>query len=415
MKNFSLLIKPASADCNLRCDYCFYLDHAALYPQTKVHRMSDQVLEKMIASYMATEQEQYAFGWQGGEPALMGLEFFKRVTDLQQKHGRRGSMVANGFQTNGTLIHDKFARHLSEYNFLVGVSLDGPPEIHDHYRRNRGGKASHADVMRGIKCLKTNKVDFNILVLVNNLNVKKPAEVYNYLCQNGFFYHQYIPCVEFDEAGKPLPFTVSGEEWGDFLCSIFDEWIKSDITKVSIRLFDSILAYLVEDQRIICHMGTSCCQYYVVEYNGDIYPCDFFVEQDLKLGSVLTNAWDELHHANKYLDFGARKSDWNQACQECLYLELCSGDCLKHRLYHEVDPSTLSWLCSGWKKFYAHSLPAFKQIAERLKMERRQASMGPPRPIPPPEFKNIGRNDPCPCGSGKKYKKCCMNRQTSQP
>jgi len=374
--------------------------------------MTDQTLEKMIAGYMATEQEQYAFGWQGGEPTLMGLEFFQRVTDLQQKYGRRGAMVSNGLQTNATLIHDKFARHLSEYNFLVGVSLDGPPEIHDHYRTKRNGKASHADVMRGIKCLEANKVEFNILVLVNNLNVKKPGQIYNYLCENGFLYHQYIPCVEFNEAGESLPFAVSGEEWGDFLCGIFDEWIKTDITRVSIRLFDSILTYLVENRRIICHMGRNCCQYYVVEYNGDIYPCDFFVQEDLKLGNVFTHSWDELHQDSKYLEFGSRKSNWNAACQDCLYLEFCSGDCLKHRLYHIPDPQTLSWLCRGWKKFYAHALPGLRQIAEKIKMERRQAALYSPQPLPPSAFKNVGRNDPCPCGSGKKYKKCCMNRQT---
>ncbi|MBW2085358.1 MAG: anaerobic sulfatase maturase [Deltaproteobacteria bacterium] len=411
MKEFSLLIKPASADCNLRCEYCFYLDRAALYPQTKVHRMSDEVLEKMIASYMATDQEQYAFGWQGGEPTLMGLEFFERVTDFQQKFGRKGALVSNGLQTNATLLHDRFARHLSEYNFLVGVSLDGPAYIHDHYRKKRNGQASHAQVLRGIRCLEANEVEFNILVLVNNLNVKKPAEVYDYLCQNGWLYHQYIPCVEFDETGRPLPFTITGEEWGDFLCAIFDEWVRSDIMRVSIRLFDSILTYLVENRRTICHMGRNCCQYYVVEYNGDIYPCDFFVEKDLKLGNVLTSPWDELHRAQTYLDFGAQKSNWNSVCSDCKYLKFCSGDCLKHRLHPGGDPRTLSWLCLGWKKFYTHALPTFKELAARIKLERRQARLHPPQPLPPSAFKNVGPNDPCPCGSGKKYKKCCMNKQ----
>ncbi|MCK4422813.1 MAG: radical SAM protein, partial [Candidatus Omnitrophica bacterium] len=276
-KPFSLLIKPASADCNLNCAYCFYLGHSSLYPRIKVHRMSDQVLEKLISSYLRTNQPQYSFGWQGGEPTLMGLDFFKRVIQLQQKHGHPGANIANGLQTNAIRIDDEFAKHLSKYNFLVGVSLDGPPEIHDYYRKYKDNRGTHADVMRSIDCLKRNNVEFNILTLVNNINVCQPKEVYHYLCDNGFLYHQYIECVEFDPKGRLLPFAVNGEEWGNFLCAIFDEWIKGDTHRVSIRLFDSILVYMVEGLRNVCKMGQNCCQYLAVEYNGDVYPCDFFI------------------------------------------------------------------------------------------------------------------------------------------
>ncbi|MBW2623538.1 MAG: anaerobic sulfatase maturase [Deltaproteobacteria bacterium] len=407
MEQFSLLIKPASADCNLRCQYCFYLEHASLFPETKVHRMSEKTLSGLISSYMSTNQDQYAFGWQGGEPTLMGLDFFRRVTDLQQKYGREGAIVSNGLQTNATLIHDTFARHLAEYNFLVGVSLDGPAQLHDFYRKKRNGSASHEDVLRGIKRLEENRVEFNILILVNKLNADKAVEVYNYLCENGWFYHQYIPCVEFGQDGQLLPFSITGEDWGDFLCALFDEWYKSDITRVSIRLFDSILAYLVAKQRTICHMGLNCCQYFVVEYNGDIFPCDFFVKEDLRLGNVLTHSWEQLAQHKDYISFGSLKTRWNTACADCLYQDICAGDCLKHRLNPGNEPRTLSWLCSGWKQFYKHSLPYFRQIAEDIKRDRQQV-----RPSPPPAFKEVGRNDPCPCGSGKKYKKCCLNRQT---
>ena len=181
MRPFSLLVKPASADCDLRCAYCFYLDRCRLYPDARVHRMSEATLDRMVASYMATDQPTYAFGWQGGEPTLMGLDFFRKVTDLQQRHGRRGAVVANGLQTNATLIDDDLARHLAEYRFLVGASLDGPAELHDHYRRTGGGRGSHADVMRGIACLSRQRVEFNILTLVNDVNCRQPALVYRYL------------------------------------------------------------------------------------------------------------------------------------------------------------------------------------------------------------------------------------------
>jgi uncharacterized protein len=403
LKEFSLLIKPASADCNLSCEYCFYLDHAALYPDTRAHRMSDEVLEAMIAGYMATPQSQYAFGWQGGEPTLMGFDFFRRVTDLQQKHGRPGALVSNGLQTNATLITDELARHLARYNFLVGVSLDGPAEVHDAYRRRKGGAPTHAEVLKGIRRLEQHKVEFNILTLVHRENVGRAALVYRYLVDHGWFYHQYIPCVEFGSDGQPLPFAVTGPEWGGFLSALFDEWVRADVHRVSIRLFDAVVSRLVENRSIICHMDRDCCQYFVVEYNGDVYPCDFFVEKDLRLGNVLTGTWEDFSRARTYLDFGAQKSRWDKACSSCPFLELCAGDCLKHRLSPVHDPRSLSWLCEGWRRFYAHALPRFQEIAADLRRR-------PPLPPPAQVLKAVGRNDPCPCGSGKKYKKCCLNR-----
>ena len=403
MKDFSLLIKPASADCNLRCEYCFYLDHAALYPATRTHRMSDEVLEAMIAGYMATPQPQYAFGWQGGEPTLMGADFFRRVTDLQQKYGRPGALVSNGLQTNATLITDELARHLARYHFLVGVSLDGPAEVHDAYRRRKGGSPTHAEVLKGIRKLERHKVEFNILTLVHRENVGRAALVYRYLVDHGWLYHQYIPCVEFGTDGRPLPFAINGPEWGEFLSALFDEWVQADVHRVSIRLFDAVVSRLVENRPIICHMGRDCCQYFVIEYNGDVYPCDFFVEKNLKLGNVLTGTWEDFNRSRTYLDFGAQKSRWHEACGLCPFLELCAGDCLKHRLFPVHHPESLSWLCQGWKRFYAHALPRFRQVAADL---RRQPLLPPAAEV----FKAVGRNDPCPCGSGKKYKKCCLNR-----
>jgi uncharacterized protein len=365
MDRFSLLIKPASADCNLSCRYCFYLDRAGLYPGSGAHRMSDRVLQAVVSKYLATEQRVYNFGWQGGEPTLMGSAFFRRVTGLQEKHGRPGSVVANGLQTNGTLIDDELARHLAAYRFLVGVSLDGPAFIHDRYRRKLGGQASHADVIKGIRKLESHAVQFNILVLVSDANVGRAREVYRYLCDNGWYFQQYIPCVEQGADGRPLPFSVSGEQWGDFLCALFDEWTRSGRGRVSIRLFDSLLGRLLDGTCNLCHLDDDCRHYYVIEHNGDVYPCDFFVQSDLRLGNLLEQGWDDLGGSRAYRDFGARKSGWNAACSACAYLELCAGDCLKHRGRGSLaDSRQLSALCAGWKKFFAHALPCLRRLAE---------------------------------------------------
>jgi uncharacterized protein len=409
MHPFTLLVKPASADCNLHCEYCFYLKKHHLYPETKRHRMSDEVLKQLIKSYMATPQPMYSIGWQGGEPTLMGVEFFTTVVEYQQQYGHRGAVVGNGLQTNATLITDEMARLFGEYHFLLGCSLDGPAEIHNRYRRNIDGKPSHADVLRGLETLKRHNVEFNILVLVSQANVDKAREIYRYLVELGYFYHQYIPCVEFTEQGELLPFAITGKEWGEFLCELFDEWYPKDTTAVSIRHFDSILVKLVDGVSNVCVMGDNCCQYLVVEHNGDIYPCDFFVEPSLKIGNIMDTSWEEALNSPIYHQFGAMKAQWNEVCNTCDFLELCGGDCLKHRIYAGNPPQTLGWLCVGWNRFLRYTRKRFEKLADRVRRQRlrEQQRYRPPGPQPKPQAASVGRNAPCPCGSGKKYKKCC--------
>jgi len=401
MKPFSLLIKPASADCNLRCDYCFYIDH--LDEIEKSPRMSDEVLEKMISSYMQTNQQNnYAFGWQGGEPTLMGLNFFKKVIELQIKYAPPGATISNGLQTNGTLISNELAKFFGEYKFLLGVSLDGPAEFHDYYRKTLGQKPTHSLVMRGINWLKHNNVEFNILILVNNITVQNVKKIYQYLCENRFYFHQYIPCVEFNKDDNLLPYSITGEEWGNFLCELFDLWIKKDINKVSIRLFDSILEYLVHHRSNVCYMDENCCHYFVVEFDGNVYPCDFFVRRNLLLGNVLTGKWVDFSNSPIYQNFGRRKALWEKTCNSCTYFYLCHGDCQKFRPGIFRGKRSVSTLCRGWKKFYTHSLPYFEVIADKIRnnLEINSGVLN--------KVKKIGRNEPCPCGSGRKYKNCCI-------
>lgn len=403
---FSLLIKPVSADCNLRCDYCFYLKKCHLYPESSRHRMSDEVLEQLTKSYLATQQPNYSIGWQGGEPTLMGLKFYQKAVMFQKHYSRPGRIIGNGLQTNATLLDDKFATFFHDHNFLLGCSLDGPASIHNRFRLAPGRRGTHQDVLRGLEILKRRKVEFNILVLVNKANVTRASEVYRYLISKGYLFHQYIPCVEFDENGQLLPFAITGEEWGNFLCELFDEWYSQDTRRVSIRHFDSILSKIVDNNTTICTMGKNCCQYFVVEYNGDVYPCDFFVEKSLKLGNVLENSWEEMLDAPTYTTFGAKKSLWNKSCDDCKWQELCSGDCLKHRMYNTNSPQHLSSLCKGWKQFFHHSHSGFEKLADQIRMQRIQEVQTHHSTIN--KSNSIGRNELCPCGSGKKYKKCCI-------
>ena len=406
---FTLLVKPASADCNLRCEYCFYLGHGDFYPGTPHPCMTDEVLRHLVRSYMATPQPQYAFGWQGGEPTLMGVDFFRRVVQYQQQFGHAGAIVGNGLQTNGVLLNADFAKLFAEYKFLLGVSLDGPAEFHDRYRRNAAGRGSHADVLRGAAHLRDAGCEFNILVLVSQANVRAAETVYGDLCDRGFLYHQYIPCVEAGPNGDPLPFALRGEEWGEFLCRLFDVWHAADTRRVSVRLFDSLLALLVDGTPNICHLGRDCRQYFMVEHNGDVFPCDFFGEKRLCLGNAARDSWSAMQASPVYERFGCQKREWNSACGACEFLEVCSGDCLKHRLCaNGGDPRRLSLLCPGWKLFYQHTLPHFRALADAIRREREEARReAARRQRSQADGRAPGRNDPCPCGSGRKVKQCC--------
>lgn len=377
--NFSLLIKPAAADCNLACEYCFYLNRRELYPESACHRMSEGVLEQTIRSYLQTPQPAHTFVWQGGEPLLMGESFFQRVTDLQMAYAASGrAEISNSVQTNAVLMTDRFARLFSAYRFLTGVSLDGPQHLHDSVRTYVTGEGSHELVLCGIDCLKRNRAEFNILTLVSKHNVHFPVELYDYLTGDiGSTFLQFIECVEI--VGERLnggavvvaPYCVSPDEWGNFLCAIFDRWYEKDTHRVSVRLFDTIIAKLVTGHDICCTAGRDCRQYFVVEHNGDVYPCDFHVLPELKLGNVMTHKWDQMASSDIFRQFGARKSDTHAACKTCPFFRLCVGDCPKNRVGHiRGRANELSYLCAGWKQFYAYTLPRFEILAEMIRTRK---------------------------------------------
>jgi len=398
--NFSLLIKPVSWRCNLGCPSCFYSKKSELFRDGRL-RMNDEVLAALTKKFLSLGLPLSCFGWQGGECTLMGLDFFRKTLDFQRNFAKPGQRVANSIQTNATLLDDEWGRFFHESNILVGVSIDGPPEMHDRSRPWPDGRGSHADVLRGLEALRRNRAEFNVLTLVSAVNQGHPREIYRYLKSLDVKYHQYIECVEFDAAGNLKPCSVEPRQWGRFLCELFDEWYPSDIRKVSIRLFDSILSRLVDGVPSLCSMGGDCRQYFVVEHNGDLYPCDFHVSPEWKLGNVETDDLTQLFDSPLYREFGARKSAVHGKCRICEYYDFCMGCCPKNR-FPAGGLKSLSALCDGWKMLYAHTLERFGKLAAEIREEREKHILRRGTGVPAP-----GRNSPCPCGSGKKYKNCC--------
>ena len=402
----SLLIKPASGDCNLHCQYCFYHDRES-DPYKKLgqrHRMSPEVLEEMIKQAMQLDRRQATFGWQGGEPTLAGLEFFQQVVALQQKYGAAGQAVSNGLQTNSLLLDPEWARFLRQYNFLVGISLDGPPEYHDRYRIYSSGAPTHAKVMEKIRMLRQYGVEFNILSVVNDVTGDHGAEIYDYLVSQGFRYLQFIPCVETDPTtGEIADFSVGPEQLGDFLCEVFDRWYNDGEPVVSVRDFEAHLAVYLGQVAPMCSFQKECGSYLVVEYNGDLYPCDFLVREDLYMGNLLETPLSEVFESKALKHFKAQKAVPRPECQACRWLPLCNQGCYR---FVNLDGSGRHYLCRAYQRFFAYSHERFTRLADRI-----LTRMGvDPKQRPKPPIQTIGRNDPCPCGSGKKYKNCCGRR-----
>ena len=364
IKPFSLLFKPVSADCNLACPYCFYRRVEKIYPGRNL--MSDEVLGAVIKQYLGLGLPQSIFSWQGGEPTLAGLDFYQKVVNLQMKYGRGGQVVGNALQTNAILIDDDWARFLAKYKFLVGVSLDGPKEIHDKFRRREGGQRTFDRVMAGISALRRQGVAFNILTLVTSANEKRAREVYLFLRENGFNFLQFIPCVEEDPSGSGLaPFSVTPEGYGDFLCELFDEWLKDGYPGVSIRLFDSLLEYYIFDRMPLCVLGPSCDGYVLIEASGDVYPCDFFVEKKWRLGNILEEDLLTIFGSPRHRGFSKMKTLLAVECEGCQWRRMCYGGCLKDRERCGESLKVPSPLCPAYQKFFQHTQDYFKSAAER--------------------------------------------------
>jgi len=364
VKPFQLLIKPVSFDCNLRCNYCFYLRVADEYPKINHPRMSNEVLEHMVAQFLQFRFNESIFGWQGGEPTLAGLEFFKKVVSLQQKYGKTGQIIGNAFQTNGILINDEWGKFFHNFRFLIGLSLDGPKDIHDRYRKSIGGKSVWQKVINAAECLKRNKVEFNILCVISKANINRVKEVYNFFLDNDFTYLQFIPALEADDDGKKASFSINPTQYGKLLCQLFDEW-KKNPNQASIRTFNGILAYYHGYPKGCCTIEKECAEYLLIEWNGDVYPCDFFVQQTYKLGNILEENLSNLKNKRDN-SFKKLKVKLGKDCLSCNWLELCYGGCIKDRIFPDNPHPGKTYFCEAYKIFYQHSNNWFLEHSEEI-------------------------------------------------
>ena len=362
----SLLIKPASAVCNLDCSYCFYLDRDAdPYKSLPARRMTPETLERLVDSYLFYSYPNSVFAFQGGEPTLAGLKFFESLVALQKQYGRNGQNVSNALQTNCTLIDDDWCQLFREYNWLLGVSLDGPEEINDLYRFNKEGRGTWKKVMQGIETLKKNRVEFNILCVLSQANVGKPKELYRFYRSLGVDNIQYIPLAEFHPDGSPMAFTITPEQYGRFLCETFDLWWP-ERRKVRIRFFDNIAEALAGQKPGNCTMHETCDSYVVVEYNGDIYPCDFFVEKNWKLGNINLDSWTEVARRARRYSFASKKTIAHPECQVCDYRSICHGGCPKFRSGPFGRFEDLDYFCGAYKMIYAKSIGPLSGEVRRI-------------------------------------------------
>ena len=370
----SILIKPAGPDCNLNCSYCFYLEKAELFADTARHRMSNEVQEEVLRQVMQQSGESVSIAWQGGEPTLMGLDFYKRAVELEIKYGH-GQVVGNGLQTNGTLLNEDWAAFLQKYDWLVGLSLDGPEHIHDHYRRDNAGKGTHKKVESNGLMLLQNGVATNVLATLTDYSVQFPGETYNYFKSLGFTWMQFIPIVETDknDPSQAAPFSVTAEKYGEFLCEIFDLWLadfRNGEPTTNVRHFDSVFYTYVGMEPPECTMMRECGPYVVVEHNGNVYSCDFFVEPKWKLGNIMDNRIISMLNSKKQQAFGAAKAVLPGECRKCPWLTKCYGGCTKDRVKDPRD-NRKPRFCKSYKMFFAYVDKAFRILAEEWKKKQR--------------------------------------------
>ena len=408
---FHVMVKPTGAVCNLNCSYCFYLDKKSLYPDGKF-RMSDEVLEAYLQQLIEAHQtHSVTVAWQGGEPTLMGLDFYRKAVSLQNKYRKPGMTFENTLQTNGTLLDDDWCRFLKENNFLVGISLDGPGELHDICRKDKRGQGTFDKVTAGLRLLRKYGVDYNILATVNRFNAGYPLDIYRFFRDDlGAQYIQFIPIVEksdipvFRNGDQETAYSVLPDQWGRFLIAIFDEWVRRDVGRTFVLNFDGTLAGWLNRAGTLCIFGHTCGLGLALEHNGDLYSCDHFVDPEHKLGNILETPLFDMVTSERQIKFGNDKREsLSDYCHKCEYLFICNGECPKNRFCEAPDSQMgLNYLCSGYRAFFKHTELHMKIMASLLSHNRPAADVMPLLA----RFAHTGRNQPCPCGSGQKFKKC---------
>ncbi|MEK7474440.1 MAG: anaerobic sulfatase maturase [Candidatus Coatesbacteria bacterium] len=368
----NLLIKPAGPDCNLACGYCFYRPKAALYPGESPRRMTASVLAELVRQYTVFGGETCSFCWQGGEPTLMGLGFFREACGWMERFGTAGQTMANSIQTNGILLDDEWGEFFARRRFFVGLSLDGPAAVHDRWRRDAGGRATFARVLRAARLLERHGVPFNVLAVVTRETADAPEAVYEYLVESGFRHLQFIPVAETGPDGSPTPASVPPAAWGEFLCRLFDRWLADDPPAASIRTFDGLVALAAGLPGAECIFEAGCARYAVVEHNGDVYACDFLVEPAWKLGNLTTEPLWTLLQGPRWQAFRALKPARPGACRACAWAGWCGGGCPTHRRVASAPRGGAgefdrpSYFCASYKAFFAHAGDRIRVLAGTL-------------------------------------------------
>ena len=375
-RGFTSMVKPVGSLCNMRCKYCYYLDKAALYDNHQP-KMDEALLENYIrANIEGNNSPVIAFAWHGGEPLLAGKEFFRKAVALQQKYGG-GRTIENSIQTNGLLIDDEWCQIFRDNNFLVGVSIDGPESIHDAHRVDVGGQPTFARVMKGIERLYRNRVEYNTLTTINIHSEGRGAEVYNFLRQISVFM-QFLPVAELlcdgrvqspeSEGADIAPWSVSAKGFGEFMCDVFDIWVKNDVGRRYVQLFDATLALMVGVQPSVCSLCETCGSGLTVEHNGDVYCCDHFVYPEYKIGNIHTDRLADLAYCDRQFEFGvAKRALLPRECRHCKFYNLCHGECPKHRFISDnTGEYGKNYLCDGYRMFYEHTEGAMTQMKDLI-------------------------------------------------
>ena len=386
-KPLYVMLKPAGAHCNLACKYCYYLEKNKLYPTVQRHLMSDEMLEQFTREYIEVQtMNQVLFTWHGGEPLLRSIDFYRKALSLQQKYAG-GRRIDNVIQTNGTLLTDEWCEFFAQNHWLVGISIDGPQPDHDHYRLTAAGKPSWKKVMQGIKLLKKHGVEWNAMAVVNAYNVNHPLEFYRFFKENGCQFLQFTPIVERQtrhEDGRTLASladkdeislseaSVTPEQWGYFLCAIFDEWVRKDVGKIFVEIFDCTLANWMGVSPGICAYSKECGHAGVMEHNGDVYSCDHFVFPEYKLGNIRDHSLIDMLYGEQQREFSRLKhSSLPRQCKECDMEFACHGECPKNRFMKDkYGDSGLNYLCPGYYHYYQHVAPYMDYMKQELMAQR---------------------------------------------
>ena len=363
---FNLMIKPAGSSCNLGCHYCYYLDKAELYGGMQP-KMSLDMLEKIVKEYIAAnDTPEVTFNWHGGEPLVMGLDFYRKAVEYQNKYSD-GKIIHNTLQTNGTMITPESAEFFRRNDFLIGISIDGPQDVHDRYRKDKGGFPTYHKVMRGLGILRSAGVEFNTMTAVSKASEGRGQEVYGFLKSIGSRYMQFMPVMELVN-GKIGEWSVSSAGFGRFMCDVFDAWVQNDVGRYFVNLFDATLANYCGLQPGLCIYGQTCGGNTVIEHNGDVYPCDHFVYSDCLIGNISSMTLREMAASPEQMKFGLdKRNSLPERCRRCIYGFLCHGECPKHRFDHTEDGEPgLSSLCEGYFMFYKHTAPYMLKMKEQL-------------------------------------------------